>query len=149
MMRLFRVQFAMLVFISLLGGVLIYELFDSFSGLDAIGIAGMLTGLVIGLCSGKNLGMFALFPSVLSAACASFIFIILAYFSKNGTDPVMLVFGQSAIGFCLLAGTIVGCQWGRHLFVREQDLIKLKEIFGDDDYNHRKRAADTDYSQED
>jgi len=148
-MRLFRIQLAMLVFISLLGGVLIYELFGSFSGLDAIGIAGMLTGLIIGLCSGKNLGMFSLFPSVLSAFSASFIFVILAYFSKNGSDPVMLVFGQSAIGFCLLAGTIVGCQWGRHLFVREQDLIKLKEIFGDDNYHRRKRAADTEYSQED
>lgn len=148
MMKLFRVQLAMLVFISLLGGVLIYELFDQFSGLDAIGMAGMLTGFFIGLCSGKNLGMFSLFPSMLSAVSASFIFIILAYLSMNSNDSIILVFGQCAIGFCLLAGTVIGCQWGGHLFVREQDLIKLKEIFGEDKH-YKQPPTDAEYSRED
>jgi hypothetical protein len=148
MMRLFRVQLAMLVFISLLGGVLIYELFDQFSGLDAIGMAGMLTGFFIGLCSGKNLGMFSLYPSMLSALSGSVIFIILAYLSMNSNDSIMLVFGQCAIGFCLLAGTVSGCQWGGHLFIREQDLIKLKEIFGEDKYR-KPPPTDTEYSQDD
>ena len=66
MIKLFRVQLAMLVFISLLGGVVTYEVFGNLSGLDAIGLAGLVTGFLIGLCSGKNFGMFSIIPSFLS-----------------------------------------------------------------------------------
>ncbi|EPJ46516.1 MAG: hypothetical protein OFPII_19910 [Osedax symbiont Rs1] len=121
----------MLVFISLLGGVVIYELFGSLSGLDSIVIAGMLAGLFIGVFSGKNLGMFAIFPSFLAALSGSLIFSILAFFSLSYGDPIVIVLGQFAIGFCLLSGTVIGCQWGRHLLIREEDLAQLREVFGE------------------
>jgi hypothetical protein len=121
----------MLTFISLLGGVVIYELFGNLSGLDAIGIAGMLTGFFIGLFSGKNLGMFSIFPSFVAALCASLLFVVLAFFSMHTTDPVMIVLGQFAIGFCLLSGNIIGCQWGKHLLIRDQDLEQLRAVFGE------------------
>ena len=130
-MKLFRVQLTMLIFISLLGGVVIYEIFGSLSGLDAIAIAGMIAGVFIGVFSGKNLGMFAIFPSFLAATCVSLVFGILALVSLNSGESLMLVFGQFALGFFLLGGTIIGCQWGGHLFVRDEDLAQLREIFGD------------------
>ncbi|MCJ8340948.1 MAG: hypothetical protein MJK10_21000 [Pseudomonadales bacterium] len=121
----------MLIFISLLGGVVIYELFGNLSGLDAIAIAGMIAGFSIGLFSGKNLGMFALFPSFLAATSVSFLLVILALFSMNIGDPVLIVLGQFAVGFSLLSGTVIGCQWGHHLFIREEDLDQLREAFGE------------------
>lgn len=121
----------MLVFISLLGGVVIYEIFGNVSGLDAIGIAGILSGFTIGLFSGKNLGMFSIFPSFLSALVASTIFAILAFFSMNYGDPLMTVFGQFAIGFSLMAGNVTGCQWGNHFLIREDDITQLRNVFGD------------------
>ena len=121
----------MLTFISLLGGVVIYELFGNLSGLDAIAIAGMLAGFFIGLFSGKNLGMFALFPSFLTAVSVSFLLMILALFSMNVGDPLLIVFAQFAVGFSLLCGAIIGCQWGNHLFIREEDLDQLREVFGE------------------
>lgn len=131
MMKLFRVQLSMLVFISLLGGVVIYEIFGSLSGLDAIAITGVIAGIFIGIFSGKNFGMFAIFPSLLSATCASFFFGVIALFSLNYGDSLLLVLGQCAMGFSLLAGTVIGCQWGGHLFIRDQDLAQLREVFGD------------------
>jgi len=131
MIKLFRVQAMMLTFISLLGGVVIYELFGNLSGLDAIAIAGMLAGFCIGLFSGKNLGMFALFPSFLTAISVSFLLMILALFSMNMGDPLLIVFAQLAVGFSLLCGAIIGCQWGNHLFIREEDLDQLREVFGE------------------
>ena len=121
----------MLTFISLLGGVVIYELFGNLSGLDAIAIAGMLAGFFIGLFSGKNLGMFALFPSFLTAISVSLLLMILALFSMNVGDPLLIVFAQFAVGFSLLCGAIIGCQWGNHLFIREEDLDQLREVFGE------------------
>ncbi len=121
----------MLVFISLLGGVVIYEMLGNLSGLDAIVIAGMVAGFFIGIFSGKNLGMFAIFPSFLAATCASVIFAIIAFFSLNYGDPILIVLGQFAIGFCLLSGTVIGCQWGRHLLIRDDDLEQLRAIFGE------------------
>ncbi|EPJ49712.1 MAG: hypothetical protein OFPI_23090 [Osedax symbiont Rs2] len=121
----------MLTFISLLGGVVIYELFGNLSGLDAIAIAGMLAGFFIGLFSGKNLGMFALFPSFLTAVSVSLLLMVPALFSMNIGDPLLIVFAQFAVGFSLLCGAIIGCQWGNHLFIREEDLDQLREVFGE------------------
>ncbi|MEH6444957.1 MAG: hypothetical protein V7784_13760 [Oceanospirillaceae bacterium] len=121
----------MLIFISLLGGVVIYEVFDNLSGLDAIGIAGMVTGFAIGLFSGKNLGMFSIFPSFIASISASAFFAILVFFSMNPQDPLTLVLGQFAIGFWLLAGDVVGCQWGKHFLIREEDLAHLRAAFGE------------------
>lgn len=123
----------MLVFISLLGGVVIYELFGNVSGLDGIGIAGMVSGFAIGLFSGKNFGMFSIFPSFLSAVCASVLLAILAAFSMNYGDSLMRVFGQFAIGFWLMAGNVIGCQWGGHFLIREDDLSQLRHVFGERD----------------
>jgi hypothetical protein len=121
----------MLVFISLLGGVVIYELFGSVSGLDAIGISGILSGFVIGLFSGKNLGMFSIFPSFLSASVSSLVFALLAFISMDSVDPVMTSLGLFAIGFSLMAGNVVGCQWGKHFLIREDDIAQLRNVFGD------------------
>ena len=121
----------MLVFISLLGGVVIYELFGNVSGLDAIGISGILSGFVIGLFSGKNLGMFSIFPSFLSATTVSFIFAVLGYFSMNTGDSVMTFLGMFAIGFSLMAGNVIGCQWGKHFLIREADIAQLRNVFGE------------------
>ncbi len=121
----------MLVFISLLGGVVIYELFGTVSGLDAIGISGILSGFVIGLFSGKNLGMFSIFPSFLSASVSSLVFALLAYISMDAVDPVMTSLGLFAIGFSLMAGNVVGCQWGKHFLIREDDIAQLRNVFGD------------------
>jgi hypothetical protein len=137
MMRLFRVQVTMLIFISLLGGVVIYEIFDNLSGLDAIGIAGMISGFAIGLFSGKNLGMFSILPSFIASISASAFFAILAFFSMSTQDPLILVLGQFAIGFWLLAGDVIGCQWGKHFLIREEDLTHLREAFGEHSGNMR------------
>jgi len=126
----------MLVFISLLGGVVIYEVFGNFSGLDAIAIAGMICGLVIGVFSGKSFGMFAIFPSFLAAVCVSAVFATIAFFSLSFGDSLMLVLGQCAMGFCLLSGTVIGCQWGGHLFIREADVAQLRAIFGNSSGRH-------------
>jgi hypothetical protein len=131
MIKLFRVQLAMLVFISLLGGVVIYELFGNLSGLDGIGIAGLFTGFFIGLVSGKNFGMFSIIPSFLSGLITSLLLVVLALFSMEAGDPILLVFGQFAIGFSLLSGAVLGCHWGGHLIVREEDLEQLREVFGE------------------
>lgn len=131
MIKLFRVQAFMLTFISLLGGVVVYEVSGSFSGLEAICISGIVSGFVIGLFSGKGLGMFALFPSFLAASFVSVLLMIIAFLALSYGDSWMLALGQMAIGFSLLAGTVVGCKWGRHLFIREDDLQQLKAVFGE------------------
>jgi hypothetical protein len=146
MIKLFRVQLTMLVFISLLGGVVIYEVLGNLAGLDAIAIAGMIAGLLIGFLSGKNFGMFAIFPSFLAATCVSVVFAVIAFFSLNYGDPLMLVLGQFAMGFCLLSGTVVGCQWGGHFLIREGDLDQLRAVFGN---SRRESSSDQQYREED
>lgn len=121
----------MLAFISLLGGVVIYELFGNVSGLDAIGLAGIISGFSIGVFSGKSFGMYSLFPSFLSGFCVSLLLVIIAIASANTGEPVMIVLGQFAVGFSLLSGSVLGCKWGDHLVVRESDLAQLRRVFGE------------------
>lgn len=145
MIKLFRVQLSMLVFISLLGGVVTYEVLGSLSGSDAIGLAGLVTGFLIGLFSGKHFGMFSIIPSFLSALTASILLIFLALFSMDSEDSLIVIFGQFAIGFSVLSGTVIGCHWGGHLLIREEDLEQLREAFGEQsgDAKYSKNDSDT------
>ncbi|MGB1236743.1 MAG: hypothetical protein ACPG4U_00955 [Pseudomonadales bacterium] len=121
----------MLTFISLLGGVVLYEVFGNLSGLESICIAGMFSGAAIGFFSGKHLGMFALFPSFLAGACVSTLLMLIGLLALNSADSLLLALGQMAVGFSLLGGTVVGCKLGDHLFIREDDLAQLKAVFGE------------------
>ena len=81
-------------------------------------------------------------PQFFISLTASILLIFLALFSMDSEDSLLVIFGQFAIGFSVLSGTVIGCHWGGHLLIREEDLEQLREAFGE-------QRGDARYSQDD